>query len=107
MPTPGSAEWKERVRKLLVEEMATPWRWHYCSFAGETFLGALFIEGHGPTDISVRSHHMGLNPGGEMMCIELPDGAPLPEEKYRNRLLSKQELKEAVGEIVKSDGTPG
>lgn len=104
----GSKEWKRRAKKLLHAEQENPLKWHYCSFATDErgFLGALFIEGHGVVDIMVRAHAMGINPGGQLYCVELPDDAPMPEEKYRNRLLSKEELIEAVGPIVKADGTP-
>jgi hypothetical protein len=96
----GSKEWHDRLDTLLTEESAIPKRWHYCSFASEKcgFLGGLFIEGNGIGQISLLTHMLGLNPGGEMICLPIPDDAPMPLEKYRNRLLTKQELTESCAE---------
>lgn len=108
MPKPGSKEWYERRDTLLAEESTQPERWHYCSFADDSrggFLGALFIRGRGTLHVSQLSHMLGLNPGGQMMCVPLCDDDPIPKATYCNVLLDKQRLKEAVGEIVKMDGT--
>ncbi len=105
---PGSDEWKERVFGLFAEEMGLPERWFYCSFTSyesEGFLGGLFIKARGITDISLRTHREGINPGGEMMAVELYDGAPMPAEEFRGRLLTKEELERACGPLVKSDGS--
>ena len=68
--------------------------WHYLSFADDTsFLGGLVIHAFGFMDAIMQAHLRGLNPGGEVMYAELPDAA-IPPERFRNRLLSKDEVKE-------------
>lgn len=101
MPKPGSKAWRKSVAKMLIDELEQPMRWHYCSFANDKFLGALFIEGCGITDISIKTWMLGINPGGEMMCIELPKDANIPTEQYRNRLLTRKELEEAAGPVMR------
>lgn len=85
--------WKARIEKLLREEMAQPLLWHYCSFADEVFLGAVIIEGHGAIDIATKTGALGINPGGQMICAPIPLEY-LPDERYRNRLLSKADVLE-------------
>lgn len=65
--------------------------WHYLSFAEEKFLGGLVIEADSFTHAHMRSHTLGLNPGGSVMGWELLD-EQTPAEKYRNRLLTKAEV---------------
>lgn len=104
---PGSKEWKDRVGELLTVEMAVPKCWFYGSFADDDgFRGGLFMQAHGITDFTIQAGLRGMNPGGQLYCVELPDDAPIPAEKYRNVLLSKEMLQEACGPIVKvKDGS--
>ena len=66
---------------------------HYLSFADDEWLGGLFIEAPDFPSAITASHVQGLNPGGEIMSVELPDDAPIPVE-YRNRLLSRTDLED-------------
>lgn len=102
---PGSQAWKERAAKLLHAELKGKEVWTYCSFAGESsFNGGAIIKACGVIDAAMKTKQMGINPGGELMTFPLPDSA-LPEEKYRNRLLTKKDILEfwadakSLGEI--------
>jgi hypothetical protein len=94
---PGSPEWKARKAQLLTDELGQPPRWFYLSFATEhKFLGAVVVEAIGPMHALQRVHELGLNPGGQVLTFEVPDGAPLPDAA-KNRLLSKEDLDRLYG----------
>lgn len=102
---PGSKAWVERVHQLEQEEANEPLKWFYCSFATEhKFLGGVFVQAHGVLDAATRTHWMGINPGGEMAALEIPDVARLPKVKYRNVLLSKEALVLAIGRLCTLGG---
>jgi hypothetical protein len=88
-------QFRSRVAVVMREELKQPERWHYVSFAGEKFLGVVIIQAHGVGDATMKCGLLGINPGGEVMCVAMPDGivAQVPES-YRNRLLSKAEVLE-------------
>jgi hypothetical protein len=73
----------------------------YFSFAdatlpeGEQFLGGLFIEANNVVAAVTGSHVYGLNPGGEILTLEVPDDAAahLPDE-WKLRLLTREQLAE-------------
>jgi hypothetical protein len=73
--------------------------WWAISFAdpgrpeGEQFLGLVVVPGPSFESAILRSHIMGVNPGGEAAGIAILDGR-LPTESWRNRLLSKAEALE-------------
>ena len=88
MPVPGSPEWYARVASMLAEEAAQPMRWWYMSFVdpelpeGHRFLGGILIEARGPTEAMLKSHHQGINPGGEVATME---GAANLRPRFRSR----------------------
>ncbi len=97
MPEPGSPEWKARRAQILTDELSQPLRWFYLSFADDKgFLGAAIVETCGEMHAIELAHTLGINPGGEVMVFEVPEGAPLPEAA-KNRLLSKNELDRLYG----------
>jgi hypothetical protein len=63
----------------------------YMSFVDSTFLGALVIEANNPIEAMVTSHMLGLNPGGEIMSIDLGYVTDEWFGGFGNRLLSKHE----------------
>jgi hypothetical protein len=87
-----------RAMKLAGEEMRdNPKHWIYLSFAGQDkFNGAIFIEAHGLITAIIRCNELGINPHGEVIGVDVPEGK-LPAEEYRNRVLSVEEL-EAAGQ---------
>lgn len=86
---------KERVATVLREELTQPETWLYTSFADDVFKGVVIIKGHGITDALSKCNILGINPGGQVICVPLPDEiiAQVPET-YRNRLLSKIDILE-------------
>lgn len=86
------------VDALLREEReANPLTWWYLSFAddslpkGSQFLGVVIIQAHGLGDAASQAHMRGINPGGEVLGVDIPTDK-VPPESYRNRLLSNAEL---------------
>ena len=95
---PGSPEWYARVASILAEEATQPMRWWYMSFVdpelpeGHRFLGGILIEACGPTEAMIKSRHQGINPGGEVLTIEVrAELVPNVPESMRNRLCSRAE----------------
>lgn len=93
-----SQQFIDRISEVLTEELQTVERWHYLSFAEDRqdgFLGAVVIKAYGIADAILRCHNQSINPGGQVMAVEMPDDvvAQVPES-HRNRLLSKKELQE-------------
>ena len=89
-------QWIERVSAALKEEQSQPERWIYLSFAtrdGETFRGGLIVYVHGITHGALKAEELGINPGGQIMARDVPPER-LPPESFRNRLLSKEDIKE-------------
>lgn len=73
----------------------------YCSFVKTTCVGIVILDGAlEPADACKPAWLLGLNPGGEAMCIVLPDD--LAQRDYarcfenRNRLLSPSEARELL-----------
>jgi hypothetical protein len=85
-----------RAMKLAGEEMRdNPKHWMYLSFAGpDTFNGGVFIEAHGLITAVIRCNELGINPHGEVVGVDVPEGH-LPAEEYRNRVLSLEDLQAA------------
>src|SRR5437879_4372876 len=88
-----TAEYNARVAEVLLSELAEPERWHYVSFADEVFRGIVVIKAHGITDAIRLCHALNINPGGQVMCVPLPDEvlAQVPEAD-RMRLLTKADV---------------
>jgi hypothetical protein len=89
---PGSPEWHAHVDALLTEEAKQPVHWWYLSFVDHgVFQGACLVEARGMTQALQESHRLGINPGGEVMSIDMgADPGHLPV----NRLLSRSEMEE-------------
>lgn len=84
----------QRVQEVLKEESATPKHWMYLSFADDErgFLGGVIVQGHGIVDARLSFVQLGItSPGGEVLAFDLPDDS-IPPEKYRNRLLTAEEI---------------
>ena len=59
---------------------------------GEQFLGGALVDAADEFSAVVLAHRLGVNPGGEVMMVNIT-GAPVPEE-YVGRLLSRREIDE-------------
>lgn len=90
----NSTQFKKRVATVLRGELDQPERWHYVSFADKVFHGGVIIKAHGITDATMKCNLLGINPGGQVMCFEFPADMPVPDTKWRNRLLSKSDVLE-------------
>jgi hypothetical protein len=82
------------LEALLEEEAGGEKRPWYLSFAtDDEFLGGCVVEAYGIATAIVRTHVLGINPGGEVM------GVPVPEEDRdrlpHDRLLTREEIEEA------------
>lgn len=70
--------------------------WWWLSFADQTrpkgnqFLGVVIIEAITLDQAITQSHLRGLNPGGEILSFQIPYDR-IPDEQFRNRLLSREE----------------
>lgn len=86
-------QFKERVAEVLLGELAEPEQWHYVSFADEVFRGVVVIKAHGITDAVRLCHALNINPGGQVMCVPMPDEilAQVPETD-RTRLLTRADV---------------
>lgn len=89
----------ERIAAALWRESSEPLGWWYLSFTdpdrpkGTQFLGACVVEARGIAQAIGESHRLGLNPGGEVLPIQVPaDKEPVPE--VRGRLLSAREARD-------------
>lgn len=85
------------MQEVMDQDMTKPETWWWVSFAdpnlpeGEQFLGVIIIMGGGIGEITQKAFAMGINPGGEVKAIPIPD-EHVPDERFRNKLLSKQDL---------------
>lgn len=96
---PGSPEWEARLKYLIDEELKGKHvGWYWLSFAdpdkpkGEQFLGVSIVYAHGITTGTIEARRLGINPGGEVVGILLER---VPHSRFLNRLLNRQEAKEA------------
>ena len=87
-------EFDKRLVALASEEISRDvWGGFYLSWADEEhWLGGAYVLAYGPITARLRCQTMGINPGGQCLIIKLPDTTPMPLEKYRNRLLTREEI---------------
>lgn len=86
----------DRIVGALFDESTEPMRWWWLSFTdadlpeGSQFLGVAVVEARGLAWAITVAHGLGINPGGDVMAIEIPD-EHVPPESFRNRLLDRAE----------------
>lgn len=98
--------WKARLDKLLTEESKQPESWWWLSFCDEDgFLGAILTKARGFASAIHKTHELGINPGGEAACAQLPEEAiaraPVDFFQYADRLLSRKEIEDKLGGAAK------
>lgn len=91
---------EERAQALVdkcLEEMLNPDpAWYWLSFIdpdrpqGRRFLGVAVVRAEGPLSATNKAHDLGINPGGEVAIIRLPDDYKVIPE-YVHRLLRVEE----------------
>jgi hypothetical protein len=87
-------EFTKRTAEVLAQESLEPTQWFYLSFAGEEgFRGACIVEANGILSAVLHCNILGINPGGEVMAIPVPEDQvkDIPEGAT-NVLLSKEKL---------------
>lgn len=88
-----------KARKLLAEEgveSGGKTSLYYLSFSDGAFLGAVWIRAFGPRHAIVRTGQLGINPGGHVKIVRVPDNVPasaLPPADYYDRLCDLETLK--------------
>ena len=90
-------EFDERVRELASKEIdGKEWNCYYLSWATEdAWLGGAYVLAYGPITARLRCASFGIIPGGgQCLIARHPDNEPIPSEKYRNRLLTREEILE-------------
>ncbi len=86
----------EGIYSAIGQEMSNPLQQWWLSFAdptlpeGDQFLGVVIVEAPGFILATLLCHKLGINPGGEVAGWPT-DGI---DEKWVNRLLTKDEIKE-------------
>jgi hypothetical protein len=97
-------EFRARAAELLRQELKEPERWWYLSFADPgKFNGAIIIQAHGMTDALTKINWLGINPGGQVQAIPFRPEVAIPEEKWRNRLLTREELDQIWPDVMSTD----
>lgn len=92
-----------RAMEMVAMECASnPLSHWYLSYAGEDgFRGAVFLQAPGPASAVLIANIEKLSPGGEVMIVAVPP-EHIPEPKFWNRLLTKEEIQEASGQECKT-----
>ena len=67
-------------------------RWWYLSFVDDIFLGAVVVRASDAIDAIKEAHALKINPGGEVLAMQVEDESGLPPSEFRERLLSKAEV---------------
>ena len=86
-------QFRSRTQELLLEEANEPLRWWYLSFADKKFIGAVVIQARGIISARIGCARLGINPGGQLVAIPIPDECTLPNPLDCNRLLSEDEVR--------------
>jgi len=93
------AEREARKQQLLEEEKRESGgktSLFYLSFSDGRFLGAIWTRALGSMHAIVRTHQLGINPGGEVMIVKIPADVPdsaLPPSAYYDRLVDLETMK--------------
>lgn len=93
------------VHDLVASHLGPGKHWTSCIFTDDdgTFLGLCVVGASGVVDAAITCHRLGINPGGQIVTEELPDYL-LPSVKYRNRLLTREQVSEIWPEFYKESG---
>lgn len=85
-----------RVLENISAQESIPRQLWWLSYAGdEGFRGAVIVAGSEFTEAVMRVNLLGINPGGEIQGMPVPEQAiDLIPDKWKNRLLSRAECEE-------------
>lgn len=82
----------ERFAQIFAQESREPLEWYWLSFCdphkpeGEQFLGVCIVCAHGPMSAVKTTHHLKINPGGEVRIYTIGNQDP---GEFKNKLLNK------------------
>ena len=94
----------KRKNELLESEKDNPIKTWWLSFCdpdkpkGTQFLGVIIVDAKGLFHAHHQINMLGINPGGEIQCFDISKIDPPIKDRYKNRLLTKEECEEATGE---------
>lgn len=100
----------EQFQAALARERSLPCRWWYLSFCDGEFLGAAIVLASGMAHAVARCHQLGINPGGQVLGLPLPEPPPrgardrLLDKKGVERLFGPMQRIDSNGEAVEEDG---
>ena len=86
----------QRIAALTKAEESNPERWIYLCYLspdGEVFYCGLVIQARGPIDAASKGAELRSPRKSQVVARDIPDDR-LPPEQFRNRLLTKEEIKE-------------
>lgn len=84
--------------------MPLNWPSFYLSFAGDEWLGACVVRAPSDKAAIYKSHALRINPGGDVIIIELtPEQSTKVPDEARERLLNKEDLEQYFGPTVQID----
>src|SRR5438477_12296433 len=70
---------------------------------GQRFLGVVILRARSVTEGITLAHRLKINPGGEVITVELPPDCPVPED-YKGRLLTREDTERLAVEMRKRLG---
>ena len=82
-----------RTQELLLEEANEPLRWWYLSFADDKFIGVVVTKARGIISARMNCARLGINPGGQLMAVTIPDECKVPNVTDCDRLLNEDEVR--------------
>ena len=89
-------KFRKRLNKLLAEERNNPLSVWYLSYADDYgFRGGVYLQAHGPAEATYLSNRRGYSPGGAVMVVGPLPADKIPDRKFWNRLLTKQDIEAA------------
>jgi hypothetical protein len=74
----------------------------WLSFANVQFLGVVIIEREEFSEAYALAIALGLNPGGEMQAVPIPEAHRAVSRRHANKLLSKDDIQKLNAEIAAS-----
>jgi hypothetical protein len=88
----------------MKEELETPERYMWFSFADNGFKGAVIVKAHGVSDGLMKINLLGINPGGQVMAVDIPEEtSSLVTPDMTNRLLSREDIDKYAGGAITLD----
>lgn len=65
---------------------------------GQKYLGSCVVDGEDLENATKNAWRIGCNPGGEILSVEVPEYLRI--DKWMNRLLTEQEVREMDKELI-------